>query len=296
MLERSTIPHRVIAVLTLGLLAASQAANIIKIGSSSPVLMTAWRLTIAAPILLLTGRVHWRNLRVNVHLWKYIFISAMALSGHFFTWIYAVQHTTVAIAVMILGTNPIFTALLEGLFLKVRYGRYFLLSCLLAIASVAVLLSDSLAVSVQPSDMYGWVSAIISSFFFSIYFISGRFTRQNLTASEYMGVVYSLAACFSFLVLLVLNQELISDQPKEWLCFALLAFIPTLMGHTSFAYALKSIPPSWLSITTLSEPLLASVGAYIFWGEELSWSHLICFALITLSLLSLLAEHRQRES
>ena len=104
-----------------------------------------------------------------------------------------------------------------------------------------------------------------------------------MTSGVYVVTLYGTAAAISLLMLLVFKLPIFTFDHKTWLCFGLMALVPTIIGHTSFNIALGSVKASWIATMTLAEPLLAGVGAYFFWGEQLTLSVGIGFLFIVFS-------------
>ena len=53
-----------------------------------------------------------------------------------------------------------------------------------------------------------------------------------------------------------------------WLALAALALLPTLVGHGSNTYAVRFFPPLLVSFTTLLEPLLSTLAAFLVLAER----------------------------
>ena len=59
--------------------------------------------------------------------------------------------------------------------------------------------------------------------------------------------------------LVVVDAPLASYSARNWLCFVLMALVPTILGHTSINSALRYIPAGRVALATLSEPPLAGL-------------------------------------
>ena len=101
-----------------------------------------------------------------------------------------------------------------------------------------------------------------------------------------MVILYAIAAAISFLLLAVLRLPIVSFTGRTWICFVLMALVPTIIGHTSFNVALGSVKASWIATLTLAEPLIAGVGAYFLWNEALTPAAGIGFVFIVFSTLA----------
>ncbi|SMF11312.1 DMT family transporter [Pseudobacteriovorax antillogorgiicola] len=284
---------KVYLILGLGVLTASQSANIIRIGDASPMAMTAWRLTLATIVLGVFGRVSLRKIFSQRSSLAWGIGAGIALALHFFTWIYAVQKTTVANATLLFGLNPIFVALLELIVFKRVMGRYFFFAVGASLLGLlAILKGEVSSFAIGSHDLVGLMSGLTSTLMFAIYFILGKVARSSFNTWEYTSVCYGTAALLSFLILAIVGLPLIEYSSSNWLCFVLLACFPTILGHTSFNYALNYVPASWVSAATLSEPVFAVIGAYFMWQENISWYHGLCFLFVLASFALLRLELR----
>jgi drug/metabolite transporter (DMT)-like permease len=70
-----------------------------------------------------------------------------------------------------------------------------------------------------------------------------------------------------------------------------LVILPTLVGHNSMNYAVKYIRPTIVGAMPFGEPILASILAWLFFGEIVGWN-VVIGGTITLSGLVLLTLKR----
>ena len=269
-------------LLAVGIVAASQSGNIIRLGDASPVAITAWRLAMAALFFLPGSRI-WQFdfTRLTGRDFAMLGLSALFLALHFYTWIYAVQMTSVANAAIVFSLNPIFIAALEVLLFKEKIGKGLVAAVALGIVGGGVVGYQGLIL--DGHHMIGILSAFACALMFTGYFLVGRLLRRKMTSGVYVVTLYGTAAAISLLMLLVFKLPIFTFDHKTWLCFGLMALVPTIIGHTSFNIALGSVKASWIATMTLAEPLLAGVGAYFFWGEQLTLSVGIGFLFIVFS-------------
>lgn len=280
------VPRRVYVFLAFGLLAASQSGNIIRLGDAHPFAIAGWRLLLA---MLFFVPLAGRDLRLLTKLspggWLAVIGAGVALAGHFFTWIAAVQQTTVANAAIFLSINPVFTAIFSFFFFKERFTPRLLGSIVLGMAGVAVLGWGE--ISFARDQLLGDGLALICALLFSAYFLLGKKTRRVLPTATYVAGIYGVAAIVSFIAMFAFRLPIADYDGQTWLCFVLMAIGPTIIGHTSFNHALAHLKASWISTATLSEPLLAAIVAYYLWGEGFTIVTVAGYVLIVLSVVLL---------
>jgi drug/metabolite transporter (DMT)-like permease len=115
-----------------------------------------------------------------------------------------------------------------------------------------------------------------------------------LATPVYVASIYGVAALTAFGALAWKALPLITYDSRTWVCFALLAVVPTMIGHTSFNHALRWIPPGRLSVATLSEPLLGGAVAWFAWDEPVSGATVAGYVLICASVLVLVLDRTAR--
>ncbi len=283
-----TAPKRVILFLGLGLVAASQAGNIIRLGDGHPVALSAWRLIIATTLLApLAGRELVALRRLTRREAVLLVLAGAALAAHFFAWIAAVQLTTVANAAVFFSCNPIVIAAAGLLFFKEPVGRRLIGSIALGLAGVVVIGGGDLSFSRE--HLAGDGLALLCALLFAVYFLLGKRLRQVLPTTVYVTAVYGIAGVSSFICLCALGLPVVDYSSRTWLCFLLLALFPTMVGHTSFNSAARYIPAGTIATATLSEPLLAGLVAWFAWNEAVTVQTAIGYCLISLSVVVLAA-------
>lgn len=293
-----SVPRTVYVFLALGVVVASQSGNIIRLGHAHPVAIASWRLLLAAVLLApLAGRDLTKLARLSRTEALLLLGGGAALAVHFFAWIGAVQHTTVASAATFFAINPVMTAVFGYLIFRERVSWRLAVSIGLGICGVALLGWGDL--SLGPDHLTGDGLALLCSALFTVYFLVGKRMRQVLPTTTYVAAVYGVAALFGFATMLVLDLPLVEYDGQTWLCFTLMALGPTMIGHTSFNHALAHLKASWISTATLSEPLLAGLVAYYAWHEQVTGPGVAGYALICSSVVLLVRDRpkgRAREA
>ena len=114
--------------------------------------------------------------------------------------------------------------------------------------------------------------------------------RKILDARVYVTAVYGVAAVFSLVALCALDLPFLDYSLRTWVCFCLMALVPTMIGHTSLNTALRYMKAGRISALTLVEPLLAGFVASLAWGETITPASIAGYALICGSVLMVAME------
>ncbi len=284
-------PRSAIAFLAVGLFAASQSGNIIRIGDAHPAAIAGWRLLIATALMLPLALPRMAGVRdLGGRGLALLVLAGAALALHFITWIAAVQYTTVATAAIFFSVNPVLTALGGRIFYGERGSPRLALSIGLGLAGAVVLGASDLRSA--PGNLLGDGLALLCSLLFTAYMLLGKRVRLTLDNRVYVTLLYGVAAAVAFASMRAMDVPATGYTPRTWLCFLLMALLPTMLGHTSFNYALRWIDAGRISVLTLSEPALAGLVAWWAWGEQPGPATLAGYALVCLSVLVLVTEKR----
>ncbi len=281
-------------LLALGLVAASQSGNLVRLADAHPVAIAAYRLGIAAVLMAPLARSRLMALaalpRRDLVL---LVLAGVALAAHFFAWIASVQHTTIANAAIFFSVNPVLTASAARILYREPITPRLVLSILLGLSGVVVMGWSDL--DADPAHLVGDGLAVLCSALFTAYFLLGKRLRATLDNRVYVTALYAVAAATGFAAMGFLGLPALGYTARTWVSFVSLALVPTMMGHTFLNYALRYVPAGRISALTLSEPAMAGLVAYFAWGEPLTPEALAGYGLICASVLVLLSEGAGRD-
>jgi len=290
-MRASPVPRR--AILTLGLLAgilaASSAAIFIRFAQHEGVpsiVIAAARLTLASLLLAPIALTRYRSnlFRLSPQEWILALLSGFFLAFHFATWITSLEYTTVASSVVFVTTTPLWVALLAPLVLREHLGMAALIGLILALAGGFIVgLSDACvwqagALSCPPWKIFfggtsflGDFLALVGAWMAAGYMLVGRKLRAKMELVPYIFIVYGMAAVVLVFIMLGMRESPFGLPTLAYLWFALLALVPQLFGHSTFNWALKYLPASFVSVTLLGEPVGSTVLAYFIFQEQPGW-------------------------
>ena len=251
-----------IVALSIGLLAVSVSAILIRLCASAPTAIAFWRLVAAGLVFVL-----WTALRgkggIDKHDFRLSALSGLFLGAHFYLWITALFMTSINSSVVLLATQPLIALILQFVFHKIGASRRNIISLSAGILGAAILahgdfLREGLA---GAGDLFAILSAVMGT----CYLFVGTYRRGPLI--PYLGSVYMLAAVFIGIAAVIRGDSLLAVRPIDWLWFGLLALVPTLIGHTMLNRSAKYFAPYVLNLTFLVEPLLTGGLAFLVFSE-----------------------------
>jgi drug/metabolite transporter (DMT)-like permease len=269
--DKSPPRSAALLVLALAIVGISMAAPLIRYSHAHPLAIAAWRLffslIIIAPFLLRDrGWRQWKRLSgggVALALG-----AGVMLALHFWSWNTSLGLTTVAASVMLVNLQPAIVAVLSALWLREAPSRAQWGGILLAMAGAAVIVLPDLSSSAGFSGraLLGDGLAVIGALTASAYYLTGRKLRGTLDLWPYVSLVYG--ACFVTLLVIaaVIRVPLWPQPPRELAIFVALAAGPMMLGHTGMNWALRYLPAYSVNLTTLGEPVGATLLAAMLPG------------------------------
>jgi len=284
--------------LGVGVLASSTAAIFILFAQHAgapSIVIAAYRLTIAslilAPLALTRYRSELGGLRRSQ--WVLVLLSGTFLAVHFASWITSLEYTSVASSVVLVSTTPLWVALLSPLVLRERLSPAALLGMLLALIGGAVVaLSDACAWQAGRVDcptlhtffngqaVVGDLLALFGAWMASGYMLVGRRVRSSLELVPYIFIVYSMAAVVLITIMFGAREKPVGYSPSVFFWFVLLALIPQLVGHSTYNWALKYLPASFVAVTLLGEPIGSTLLAFLIFQQSPGWIKILGGVLI----------------
>ncbi len=274
-------------VLPIGLVAMSFASIFIRLCEAPPLVIAAYRLTLATLILLLLALP--KTIRESRRLSRREILPSLAaglfLCFHFAFWITSLRYTSVASSVIFVTTNPIFVAIASSFLLRERISSILILSILVAVVGGIIIGWGDLGKG--QDQLYGDFLSLLGAVMATGYLLVGRRVRQKVSLTTYITLVYGVAAFFLILLVLFKGDPLFGYAPKDYLLFLLLAVGPQLIGHSSLNWALRFFSATLVAVFILGEPLGAAILAYFILGENpglsLIWGGALVLAGIYLS-------------
>ncbi len=252
-------------ILAIGLLSVSTSSVFARLlPEVHPVVIGAWRMLFAAAILWGYTGVRSRG-ALDRKTYGLVFLAGIFLGLHFACYFGALKYTTVSAATFLSTTAPAFTIVIETVFLKRPIKKAILYGVLVAfLGSIIVQFS-------QPSGfsqyLIGNSLGIMASVFMAAVLMLSEKIRKTEDAFIFTRSMYLVAGSMLALVALTINQPLVQYSRLDFTWLFLLGLIPTVMGHTSFYYAIRWVSPTVIASIPLGEPIIASVLVWLLFAE-----------------------------
>lgn len=280
-------PARTAIGLSIGVLALSSAAILIRLAADAPSLAIAfWRVALSA-ILLVPFAIA-SNPRDGIRdvlgalRHRAAAIGGIALGLHFWAWMHSLTLTSVATSTLLVTTTPFWIALASPwLPHEARPTRRVLAGMLVCFIGGVVLSSGSWGADEiertndRAVSAAGIVWAIVGAWLAAAYLVAARAGRQHFALAPFATAANTIAAITLAVLAFATQTPLAGWGTTPWLAILALAVFPQLLGHNALLWAVRATGAAVVALAVLTEPVGATLLAWGFLGESPSPTELL---------------------
>jgi drug/metabolite transporter (DMT)-like permease len=189
------------------------------------------------------------------------FISGVFMTAHWVTYFYALKLSNVALGVLSLYTFPILTALLEPLFLKVKFNPIYLVLGLMVLLGLSILVPE---LSLESNQVKGILFGVFSALCYAIRIL---ILKQHVAHYNGTMLMFYQTVLVTILLFPVLFFMDVSGLQSQLPYLILLALLTTAIGHSLMLYSLKFFSATTTTIISSLQPIFGIILAYFFLNE-----------------------------
>ena len=244
-------------------------------------LLTIWSRALIAFVLLL-GFVFWKKKRILLnfkHEGVPTMLSGILMAGHWVTYFFALQWSSVAIGMLSLFTYPMITVLIEPLFFDISYQKRHLLLGLMILAGVYFLAPSF---ELNNTVTQGVLMGILSSVCYALRNILMKQKIATIDGSVLM--LYQMGVTLIILLPALVYFET-SSYTTNLPYLLILGVLTTAVGHTLFLNSFKNFSIGTVSIMSGIQPIYGILIGIFFLSEIPSGRSIIGGLLIILTVL-----------
>ena len=286
--------------LVIAVLACSLSSTLIRLADAPPLVIGAYRLTLAS--LILTPVALWsvvarttagRELRqLRRRDLGLALVSGVFLGIHFGAWITSLEYTTVASSAVLVATNPLFVGFASHFIFRQRQSRAIWVGILVSILGAAIIGFGDFDVSGRA--LIGDLLALLGALSVSCYFLIGRELRSRLSLLTYVFPTYWTAAVVLALAAALSGHRFTGYSAQTYGLFLLLALLPQIIGHSLLNWTLRHLSPTMVTVSILGEPILSTALAFLVLAEAPGPLKLVGGALVLVGIYLTMQAERKR--
>ncbi|MFZ5600386.1 MAG: DMT family transporter [Bacillota bacterium] len=235
-----------------------------------PFTMGAMRLALAGCILLLGAYLFKQTLKLTREELK-----ILALSG-IFLWVggnglvmWAEQFADSGYAALLVGTTPMWVALMEGILDRKSPTKLLVFSLLVGFVGIGLLTVPAFKES-SHADVLSIIALLTAAISWGIGSLLLR--RKQVSINPFVSSGYQqVFGCIGFAILaLLMNEPNPNPNTEAWWAFGYLVVFGSLLAFTSYLMALKLLPTSIVMTYAYVNPVVAVFLGWLILGETIS--------------------------
>lgn len=206
-----------------------------------------------------------------------------ALGLGFMTYNLSIQHISIAMATVLMFTNPIWVVILNRIFFNVSISISKVL-CIFCVLFGCILIAKAYDPSQLSLNLFGIIMGLVNGLFFALQLVLPKFSKRNhskdtiLSYGFLMGSIFLIFfADFDVIKGLIFNS---SQNLYFILNLLVLGIINTFIANSFYVKATDYIDDGTVSLLVALEPILSSIVAFYFFKEVLELAQIIGMIIV----------------
>jgi drug/metabolite transporter (DMT)-like permease len=278
------------AVLLVGVLSVSFAAIFIRLAEAPPLVIAAYRLTIASLILIpIASKELTKSLKKLYRRDGFlILLSSVFIALHFALWITSLSYTSIASSVILVTSHPAFVAVISYFLWSERLNRLTIGGIVVALLGIILINYDGFTFGSRA--ILGNLLALVAAFAMGAYLIIGKQIRARIDILPYLTLIYSGAAVILLVAMVSFGYSFTGYSSTTYVMMILLAIVPQLIGHSCLNLAVRLMPVTFVSVAILGEPVGATILGYLILSEPPTANEIVGGLLILAGIFTVLRQ------
>lgn len=248
-----------------------------------PVTIIILRLILAVALLTLIALYTKRKFTINLNSHSWIFILALVAVFHLWIQVTGLQYTTAANTGWIIGTAPVFMAVLGFIFYKEKISLLQISGIVVAITGLLLLIGKGDITNIGLIENKGDLLVLASAFTWGVYSMVNK--KILLGYSPLMTILYLFLMMVVIITPFNLDEQTIRSvinlSATGWLMVFFLGIFCSGIAYVIWAQALRDMESAKVGAFLYIEPLVTVIAAWLFLKEEITLLMILSGLLIT---------------
>jgi len=259
------------ASLIIGIICISFSPIFVKLSVAPAITSGFYRIFFAwvllAPYCIVKGqlKIERRDLLIAL-------IGGVVFGADIAVWNLSLMKISATISTLIANLAPLWVGLLSFLILRKKSGAMFWIGTWVAIFGMVILVGYQQILHLQFN--IGLILALIASLFYAIYIMITKGILQKISTVTFMFYNMLGASVFLFIICGFRHDEMLNFPTSTWLYLLGMGLICQLAGWITINYSLNYLDATKVSVSLLSQTVLAGIWAMILLGEKLEFKEI----------------------
>ena len=249
----------------------------------TPETIISLRLILAIMLLLTIALFQKRDFSINFKSHAYILLLALIAVFHLWIQVTGLKFTTASNTGWIIGTAPIFMALLGLIFFKEKLNFIKVSGILIATFGLLLLVGKGNLTNIDLIKNKGDLLVLSSAFTWGIYSMVNK--KISLNYSPVMTILYLFVMMAIIIIPFTVNdtsiKSVINLSGVGWIAILFLGLLCSGVAYVIWAYALREMESAKVGAYLYFEPFVTVIAAWIFLKEDITLLMLLSGLIIT---------------
>jgi drug/metabolite transporter (DMT)-like permease len=249
----------------------------------SPETIVSLRLIIASAFLFFIALFYKRDFSINLKSHGTIFLLALIAVFHLLIQVTGLKYTTASNTGWIIGTAPIFMAILATLFFKEKIRNIQAAGIAIAMFGLLLLIGNGDITNIDLIKNKGDLLVLASAFTWGIYSMVNK--KISLSYSPLMTILYLFIMMTIIIIPFNLDNESISSvihlSSTGWVSVIFLGLFCSGIAYVIWAYSLRDMESAKVGAFLYFEPFVTVLAAWILLAENITALMLLSGIIIT---------------
>ncbi len=250
----------------------------------SPETIISLRLIIASVFLLITALLLKKDFSINLKSHGFIFILALIAVFHLMIQVTGLKYTTASNTGWIIGTAPIFMAILAAIFFREKIGLLKIGGIIIAMFGLLLLIGKGNITNVDLIKNKGDLLVLASAFTWGVYSMVNK--KISLSYSPMMTILYLFIMMAVIIIPFNLNAASVNSvvhlSLNGWISILFLGLFCSGIAYVIWAYSLRDLESAKVGAFLYFEPLVTVLAAWVLLNESITLLMILSGVIITL--------------
>lgn len=249
----------------------------------TPETIISMRLILAILFLLMIALFQKRDFSINLKSHTYILLLAIIAVFHLWIQVTGLKFTTASNTGWIIGTAPIFMALLGLFFFKEKLNALKVTGIIIATFGLLLLVGNGNPTNIDVIKNKGDLLVLSSAFTWGIYSMVNK--KISLNYSPVMTILYLFIMMAIIIIPFTVTETAINSvinlSSVGWIAILFLGLLCSGVSYVIWAYALREMESAKVGAYLYFEPFVTVIAAWIFLNEDITLFMILSGLIIT---------------
>ena len=254
--------------LLIGIICISIFPILVKLNYTPGLISAFYRMLIAAvlvvPYALITRQLKWYSPKTML----LMVVCGILFGSDVAVWNIAIQQSTATQASLLTNLAPVWVGVGSYFFLTNKPARNFWIGTVFALLGMVILVG--IDVFINFSFDTAFIFGVLSGVFYAMYILVSKRVLNEVEVMPFMCYSLLTSSLFLGIVNFVVGSAFNGFSDKGWFVLVVQGVVCQLLAWTLLSYATQNMRATRVSLSLLSQAVLAAFLAWLFLDEEIS--------------------------